>query len=262
MSRSLILAVLLLTGSGCKKTSAPAAGLELVYTGPGLTQADAVTLNKRLAALEVKGAALFDEGKLRIRIEPSAAEVVKRSLSTAGKLEFFGVDDNASKRLCAAAQLDGATRQQEELRDGSVTCFFSGEPGAVRAAAEPVLGPKLRLQKLPSGGVRSLAVFVPAFLTGARVVEAKVTSAPSPGVSLAFDSAGAQLLAEHTQKLVDMRLAIVLDDWVQSAPTVMNQITGGHAIVTTPRPEEAKDLAAALASGALPSLQLLSETSY
>ena len=129
----------------------------------------------------------------------------------------------------------------------------------MRRATEAVLGPQVRLQKLPNGRVRSFAVYAPAFLTGASLVEAKASAS---GVSLGFDEAGKALLADHTQKLVDMRMAIVFDDLVQSAPTVIEAIPGGRALITTPNPDEGKAIAAVLQSGALPALQLESEKSY
>ena len=262
MIRHRIHLAVLLALAACKKGGAPSAGLELVYTGAGLTAGDAATVNKRLGALDVHGAASLEEGKLRVRVDGSQAEAVKHSLATGGKLEFFGVDDSTSKRLCVAPHADEVTLGKELLRDGSATCYLVGEPAAVRRAAEPVLGANLRLQKLPGGKMRSFGVYPPPFLTGASLVQATGVTAPSPGVSLTFDEAGKQALADHSEKLVDLRMAIVFDDLVQSAPTVLEQISGGKALISTPGPEEAKAIAAVLQAGALPALQLQSERSY
>ena len=253
---------LLLALAGCKKTDvAPASGVLLVYSGAA--ESDVATVDKRLAALELKGAARFANGKLEVRVEGDQASSVKRSLATGGRLELFGVDDSLSKRLCIIAHPDDVKLEKETLRDGTVTCFFSGPPASVRTAAERTLGAALRLQQLPDGTARSFAIYQPAFLTGTSLVEAKLRkSASGAGVSLAFDQTGTRLLAEHTEKLIDMRLAIVFDDLVESAPTVIETIPGGRALLSVPNEDDAKAIAGALQGGALPTLKLETEKTY
>ncbi len=72
-------------------------------------------------------------------------------------------------------------------------------------------------------------------------------------VSMSFDDDGSDLFAEITKNAVGKKLAIVLDNKVQSAPRINEPITGGEAQITGSfSPEEASELALVLRSGALP----------
>ncbi|MDX2471904.1 MAG: protein translocase subunit SecD [SAR324 cluster bacterium] len=72
-------------------------------------------------------------------------------------------------------------------------------------------------------------------------------------VSMSFDDDGSELFAEITKNAVGKKLAIVLDNKVQSAPRINEPITGGEAQITGSfSPEEASELALVLRSGALP----------
>src|SRR4051812_15288877 len=162
MRTCLLVAVLLL--AGCKKSGAPESGVELVYRADGLTPATAETVNKRLASLGVRGVAKLENEELKVRFDGTDAQRVKTNLATGGKLEFFGVDDSTSKKLCGASEADGVALEQETLRDGSITCFFRGPEAAVRASAIQILGSQLRLQQLSPGEFRSFALAASPFL--------------------------------------------------------------------------------------------------
>jgi preprotein translocase subunit SecD len=74
-----------------------------------------------------------------------------------------------------------------------------------------------------------------------------------PVVRLEFDAQGTQLFADMTAKNIGKQIAIFLDGQILSAPTVQSAITDGTAIITGNfTPQEAKDLATRLNSGALP----------
>jgi preprotein translocase subunit SecD len=102
----------------------------------------------------------------------------------------------------------------------------------------------------------------PSEMTGEGVEKAKAESnvdgaaGGNPNdwyVSISFDGEGTKQWADLTTKYVNQRLAITLDDRVQSAPNVNTPITGGEAIITGSfSGSEAKDLALALRYGALP----------
>ncbi|HOI83026.1 MAG TPA: protein translocase subunit SecD, partial [Campylobacterales bacterium] len=67
------------------------------------------------------------------------------------------------------------------------------------------------------------------------------------------NSQGASIFGDFTAKSVGKRLAIVLDGKVYSAPSIKERIGGGSGQITGHfTPEEARDLAIALRSGALP----------
>ncbi len=72
-------------------------------------------------------------------------------------------------------------------------------------------------------------------------------------VSMAMNSEGARLWAQLTKKNIGRCVAIVLDNYVYSAPVVNNEITGGRSEISGNfTPEEAKDLANVLRSGKMP----------
>jgi preprotein translocase subunit SecD len=93
-------------------------------------------------------------------------------------------------------------------------------------------------------------------LTGDTIRDARVqisTLDNLPYVGLSFDSLGADRFAKLTSRNRGRRLAIVLDDKVQSAPVIREAITGGEAQISGNfTMDEATNLAIVLRSGALP----------
>ena len=93
-------------------------------------------------------------------------------------------------------------------------------------------------------------------LSGDTVRDARVQISQldnSPYVSISFNSTGSDRFARITTRNRGRRLAIVLDDKVQSAPVIREAITGGQAQITGRFTlKEATNLAIVLRSGALP----------
>ena len=74
-----------------------------------------------------------------------------------------------------------------------------------------------------------------------------------PAVSMAMNSDGARRWAQLTKQNIGRSIAIVLDNYVYSAPNVNSEITGGRSQITGHfTPEQAKDLANVLESGKMP----------
>ena len=74
-----------------------------------------------------------------------------------------------------------------------------------------------------------------------------------PAVSMTMNSDGARRWAQLTKQNIDRSIAIVLDNYVYSAPNVNSEITGGRSQITGHfTPEQAKDLANVLKSGKMP----------
>ena len=74
-----------------------------------------------------------------------------------------------------------------------------------------------------------------------------------PAVSMSMNTDGARRWAQLTKQNVGRSIAIVLDNYVYSAPTVNQEITGGNSQITGNfTPEQAKDLANVLKSGKMP----------
>ena len=74
-----------------------------------------------------------------------------------------------------------------------------------------------------------------------------------PEVAMAMNSEGAKTWARMTKENIGKSIAIVLDGYVRSYPTVQNEISGGRSSITgLENIEEAKDLANILKSGKMP----------
>lgn len=93
-------------------------------------------------------------------------------------------------------------------------------------------------------------------LTGDIVSDARVsvdTQLNEPYVALTFDREGGKIFERITEKNVNKRLAIILDDNVYSAPMIRERIGGGRASISGGFSYvEATDLAIVLRAGALP----------
>jgi len=93
-------------------------------------------------------------------------------------------------------------------------------------------------------------------LSGKNLTRATVQFNPqdnSPEVALEFDSEGAKLFEEITARNVGKPVAIFLDGYPISTPTVNEKITGGKAVISGKfNIQEAKLLAQRLNAGALP----------
>jgi preprotein translocase subunit SecD len=107
--------------------------------------------------------------------------------------------------------------------------------------------------------------FVPSELTGAYLQRAEVNFNPNtlePLVTLYFNSEGAKIFKELTQKYLNQPIAIYLDGKLISSPIVREVIDSGQAQITGNFTlEEAKLLANRLNQGALPApLNLIAES--
>jgi protein-export membrane protein SecD len=93
-------------------------------------------------------------------------------------------------------------------------------------------------------------------LTGKYLKRAVVNFNPNDGapeVSLEFNDEGSKLFEEITDRNVGQQVAIFLDGYAISAPTVNEKITGGKAVISGQfTAQEAKLLAQRLNTGALP----------
>jgi preprotein translocase subunit SecD len=101
-----------------------------------------------------------------------------------------------------------------------------------------------------------------AGITGEYVDSAAVYNDDNTGqpyVSLSFSQAGGKMFGDLTEANVKRRMAIQLDDKIQSAPTIQEKIPGGQARITLGGFEsyqklyqDAQDLVVVLRAGALP----------
>jgi len=114
-------------------------------------------------------------------------------------------------------------------------------------------------QYLPGKTATDSAIFAgfsPTDLSGSDLAKASVTFESQdrlPAVSLQFKDSGRDKFAKITKDNIGKPVAILLDDYPVTMPTVQTEITNGSAVITGQFTiEEAKALAVQLNAGALP----------
>ncbi|MCP4195600.1 MAG: protein translocase subunit SecD [Proteobacteria bacterium] len=227
---------------------------------------------------------------------------IKRIISTTARLEFKIVDEAGSEKFFTSIsdklEKDGPIKlQREKQRAGDAGMVWSyyleakddsktGRSGRqiIKEFLKTVEVPNNRSigynkkQALddagnPTAGVswRTYYLERTAGITGEYVENAMVLNDDNTGqpyVSLDFNQAGARIFGDLTEKNVNRRMAIQLDDKVNSAPMIQEKIGGGRARITLGGYEgyqklfqEAQDLVVVLRAGALPApLKPITET--
>lgn len=188
------------------------------------------TITNRIDQFGVTEPDIRPQGRDRILVQLPGIRDPKRAIDIIGKtalLEFKLVDEENS----VEEALKGNIPPGDE-----VLYQMKGEPGSQ--------------SKIPFL-LKKRAVITGEYLTDARVqIDSRYNE---PYVSITFDSRGARLFEQVTGANIKKRLAIVLDNVVNSAPVIQDRIAGGRAQITGRfTMEEARDLAIVLRAGALP----------
>ena len=195
-------------------------------------------------------------------------EKAKELLGRTAQLKFKIVDDEfrgfdaISRALPAGVTADSSS--------GSVT-LISEDREQIIAATKGLVPPDRELvfgKEALAGGNKfrysSYVVKAATDVGGDDILDANVTIDQSqfdnrPAVSLTFTAIGAKRFEDVTGANVRKRMAILLDDLVESAPVINQKIGGGNAIITLGSGrnhdeimKEATQLTLVLKSGALP----------
>lgn len=176
----------------------------------------------------------------------SLRDVVERRVNAFGVAEpTIQIEESGdSSRLIV--ELAGITDVNAAIRMIGDTPFLEfREP---RSPEEQVL--------LPANWPPFEKEFKPTNLTGSQLKRAVVDFDPNtfePIVSVEFNDEGKELFREMTAKYVGAQIAIFLDGWPISAPTVREEIPNGQAVISGNfKLDEAKELVRRLNAGALP----------
>jgi preprotein translocase subunit SecD len=188
------------------------------------------TITNRIDQFGVTEPDIRPQGRDRILVQLPGIKDPNRAIDIIGRtaqLEFKLVDEENS----VEEALKGNIPPGDEI-----LYQIKGEPGSQT--------------KIPFL-LKKRAVITGEYLTDARVqIDSRYNE---PYVSLTFDSRGARLFEQITGANIKKRLAIVLDNVVNSAPVIQDRIAGGRAQITGRfSMEEARDLAIVLRAGALP----------
>ena len=225
----------LLTGYDMKELGSNAFSFTLPASeGPGIERRSVdqalEVIRNRIDSLGVSEPSLQKQGDRNLIVQLPGLknrEAALDAIGTQAVLEFFLVDDNATP---ATADLSRHAVKYHEQREG-------GPSGRV-TRREPYV-----LERRP-------------VLSGEAIRDAKVqidSQFNRPYVAFSLDSLGADRFAAITTRNRGRRLAIVLDDKVQSAPVIREPITAGEGSISGSfTMQEASNLAIVLRSGALP----------
>lgn len=197
---------------------------------------------------------------------------VEQSLETIrNRIDQFGVSEPIIQRqgerdiLIQLPGIQDPQRAKDLIGKTAVLAFKivrEVNPEPIASGSQPVpAGTEVlyEVDKLPTGERKKgppLVVESQTLMTGDVVTDARVRPGDLPNsriVSIDFNARGARLFGEITAANVNRRLAIILDDTIYSAPVIKEAIPGGKAVISGSfTPDEAKDLAIVLRSGALP----------
>ena len=192
-------------------------------------------IRNRIDSLGVSEPSLQKQGANNIIVQLPGLknrEAALAAIGTQAVLEFFIVEDGVSPSSSDASRY---SVKYQEVRDAN---------NKVIRREQYVLG------RTP-------------VLSGETIRDARVAISNTDGrpyVSISFDSMGAAAFERITTRYRLRRLAIVLDDKVQSAPVIREPITGGEASITGQfTMQEATNLAVVLRSGSLPAPLVIAE---
>ena len=227
-------------------------GVSVVLTAPPGTPSGVVdlaleTIRERVDRLGVAEPDITRQGDLNIQVQipefgGRSQQRLLELIGTTAKLEFREVLETIPPGGENYADTEITTGESQDLEEEEVVFQDANTP----EGQDPVL---YRLG--------------PVELTGERVTRARaqfldpatVSPGDEPGwrVSIQFDSEGAETFETVTGRLVGKQLAIVLDQVVESAPSINEAIPGGDAVITGSFTEqEARDLELVLQTGSLP----------
>ena len=190
------------------------------------------TIRNRIDQFGVSEPDIRPQEDNRLLIQLPGIKDPKRAIALIGKtalLEFKLVDEDHS----AQDALEGNMPPGDEI--------------LYQVTIDPKTGRHTKIPYL----LKKRTVLTGEYITDARVqIDSRYNE---PYVSLSFDAIGARLFEQITAQNIEKRLAIVLDNKVNSAPVIQGRIPGGKAQITGRYTmEDARDLAIVLRAGALP----------
>ncbi len=189
-----------------------------------------------------------DTSKLKSEDVPDALNSARDIIEK--RVNFFGVSEPSIQTIKSgtsyriAVDLPGITNVEEAVR-------LVGKTAQLSFREEVAPDPKIASE------TAGLKLFNPVpRLTGKNVKKATVSfnsQNGEPQVALSFSPEGAKLFGDLTQKNVGKQVGIFIDENALSAPVVQQPILDGNAVITGSfTVDEAKNLAIAINSGALP----------
>ncbi|MEI6806114.1 MAG: protein translocase subunit SecD [Myxococcaceae bacterium] len=233
------------------------------------------TIRTRIDKMGVTEPSISRRGSDKIQIQLPGfdnPEEAKSLIGRTAQLEFQMLDDNTDflttlKNLPESVQLIKSAYGRPNGSQGKdIFLEFPEEKLEIvkaylkdKTPAENII----KYGQLGPGHLRTYTLEHRAALTGEDLIDAQVSSAgemdPRPAVSMTFSAGGARIFDELTKVNIGNRMAIVLEDRVDSAPVFNTRIPNGRAQITMgggrnheETLRDANQLTLVLKSGALP----------
>jgi len=192
-----------------------------------------------------------------------AVETIRNRVDEFGVAEPLIVREGSDRILVQLPGIDDPKRVKDLIKNTAFLELSLVEKGpsseaALKAEYQGTIPPNLKLvEGKAEAGSRERTFYVvrrQAVITGRDLKNARPTQQQfgSHSVTFFLTASGSQKFGEATGANVGRRLAIVLDNKVQSAPSIKERINDTGVIEGTFSPEEANDLALVLRAGALP----------
>jgi preprotein translocase subunit SecD len=238
------------------------------------------TFGNILLGLDLKGGSLLEYTFVGNVTPQTASQVMTILVRRLDDANYTEANVSALGNNGVRVEIPGIDNPQEAeaLIGQRAELYFAQVLDQVESSVKPA--PKIGLQYAGSEWLQTKDPSVPADtwylvnkyipvgagtvqLGGGDVSDASASLNTSSGgwqINLSFNSKGANAFYQITQALVGKPLAIVMDNYVLSAPRVDQAIQGGHAQITGNFTfKQAQDLAALIRSGNLPVSLKLSE---
>lgn len=208
-----------------------------------------MVVRKRVDELGVTQPSVAPQGETRVRVQLPGEKDPERVLNNilkAAQLEFRLLHDEHDQLVAELFDENGNLKPGKSLPPGYILVY--GE--------DTTFNPKTRQKEKKTHIPYILKNKVE--LTGKNLRNAWVQfnqqSLTNPiSIGLLFDNVGAKVFREVTAQNIGKRLAIVLDNYVYSAPVIKSEIPNGEAVIEGDfSQEEARDLSLVLKAGALP----------
>jgi len=243
---------------GLKETSVTARGTDIAVEIPGTDEKSFARIREiisRTARLEFK--VVDDDSDFAATLQELPAGIERQTEGVSA-----GVENPQTVVSYLAARGENARKVLQDYVDSVKDKVPEGRElvlGRLDAYEDDEIKPNAKRGPQPW---RTYLLNSRADVTGEDVKDA-FTSFDSengkPYVSLTFNQKGAEKFGRLTGRNVKRRMAIVLDDRVESAPVIQSEIGGGNCQITlggtrdyNETMQEAKDLVLVLRAGALP----------
>ncbi len=202
---------------------------------------------RRVNALGLGEASIQTQGARRILVELPGESDPQRAIDT--------IQETA---LLEFVDFRGLGAQLSELADRRIQTILPQPNPCLSSNISKVSANDAALHPITGRAFQTV-------MTGACLRAASAIRDPQSGqwdIAFELKDEAISLFAEHTRANINQPMAIVLDGWVISTPTINNAITSGEGVITLGQArtleeaeaqrEEAEQLALQLRSGALP----------